>query len=436
MVELWNTLPTLAQDALFLLLMLLPGLAVGVWALRGYAVGPMLTGLLRRHAGVAALFTALIAFSVALGTGLVSQERAIREGTARAAQPFDLVVAAPGSEFTVMMAAVYLQPSAVPLLDGNTYQRIASHERVAFAAPIAFGDSYQRAPVVGTTPQFVHHLAGDLEDGRVFRTQMEAVAGARVELAVGDSFSPAHGVGDAAEAGMHAGHEYTVTGRMPLTGTPWDRALLVPVEGVWAVHGLASGHPPEWDGTVGPPFDPEYFPGTPAVLVRAQELWHNYALQSAFTSAETMAFFPGTVLARLHAVMGDVRQLMSVLAIVTQVLVAAGVLAGLLILGRLLARRLALLRALGAPARYIVALTWSFAAAMITGGAVLGLGLGALAARIISGVITSRTDILVTARLGWPEFHLVAGFASVMLVLALLPAVQTLSRTSIDALRS
>ena len=70
-----------------------------------------------------------------------------------------------------------------------------------------------------------------------------------------------------------------------------------------------------------------------------------YGLRFLLGAAEA-GFFPGAVLAQLHALLGDVRQVMSLLAIVTQVLVAAGVLTGLVILTRLYAQRLALLRAL------------------------------------------------------------------------------------------
>ena len=102
---------------------------------------------------------------------------------------------------------------------------------------------------------------------------------------------------------------------MAPTGTPWDRSILIPVETVWETHGLANGHAPSDEGRIGPPFDAEHFPGTPAVVVRASELWANYALRSEFTlDGETMAFFPGTVLSNLYIVMGDVRQSMPKLA--------------------------------------------------------------------------------------------------------------------------
>jgi len=425
--DLLARLPLWMENTVILLGALLPVLVIGALVLRGFAIWPLLSALLRRQVWVSVVFTMLIAVSIGLGVGLIAQERGLRQGTARAADKFELVIAAPGSEITAMLAAVYLQPSAIPLIDGPTYAQVAAHPNADLVAPLAFGDSYENAPVVGSTPAFVDYLSEGLAEGRVFATETEAIAGARTPLAVGDSFTPQHGQGNEAE-GAHGGFEYQVVGRMPLTGSPWDRAYIVPAESVWMVHGLANGHAPGWDGTVGGPFDPDYFPGTPAALVKADSLGGAYVMQAQFNTDRTMALFPGTVLSRLHALMGDIRQVMSILAIVTQVLVTVGVLAGLMMLTRLLARRLALLRALGAPRRFNFALTWSYAVTLIVLGAGLGLALGVLLTRAISGVITDRTDILVTASLGWSELHLVGAFVSLTALLALIPAWLTMTR--------
>lgn len=434
-LEAWNTLPATGQDAIVLVALLSPAILVGLAVTWGYRPFPLVRAMLWRFRWTNGLFILLIALSVGVGVGLIAQERALREGTARAAEKFDLILAAPGSEVTMLLAAVYLQPSDVPLLEGDIYEEVANHPRVDIAAPIAFGDSYQNAPVVGTTPEFVTHLASEVE-GRLFAAADEAVAGATAPATIGDVVEPAHGLGDAAEEGAHAGSTYTVVGRMPRTGSPWDRAILVPVEGVWIIHNLPNGHGPEWDGTVGPPFDAASFPGTPAILVRAEELWANYALRSEFLRDDVMAFFPGAVLAQLHSLMGDVRQVMSLLAVITQVLVAAGVLTGLVILSRLYAQRLALLTALGAPARFTVAVLWGYGAMLIVVGALAGAALGAGAASIISRIITEQTDILVRARLGWTEFHLIAGFVSVTILIALAPALAALRRPVVADLRA
>lgn len=434
--DVWLGLPVPVQDAGLFVLLLLPAGVVGILVVAGYRPFPLVAAMIWRFRWTSLLFVVLIAVSVGIGVGLIAQERGLRQGTARAADKFDLVVTAPGSEVTMMLAAVYLQPSDVPLLSGEVFDEIANHDNVELAAPIAFGDSYEGAPVVGTIAGFVRHLSsGSLAEGRMFEAHGEAVVGALVELAVGDEFEPAHGAGPSAEEGAHEGHDYTVVGRMPPSGSPWDRAILVPVEAVWEVHGLAAGHAPERAEQIGPPFDAAYFPGTPAILVRAEELWANYALRSEFQTAETMAFFPGAVLASLHSLLGDVRQVLSIMAIVTQVLVTAGVLSGLIILMRLFARRLALLRALGAPRRFVFAVVWCYAAALINAGAILGVFVGLGATAVISRIVTARTDILIRAGLAWPELQLLAGFVSLTVLLALVPAFVTLSRPVVADLR-
>ncbi|ASP19934.1 membrane protein [Antarctobacter heliothermus] len=436
MTEYGNSLPVLAQDMLIAAVLLLPLLGVGVALLRGFQPMPLVGALLWRFRWANVMFVVLIAVSIGMGIGLIAQERGLRVGSARAAEKFDLVVAAPGSELTLMLASVFLQSSAVPLLDGAVYDRIASHPRVEIAAPIAFGDSHNGAPVVGTIAEFVTYLSDGQIEGRLFARTGEAVVGASIDLQVGDHFSPAHGVGDEAEHDSHEAFEIEVVGRMARSGSPWDRAILIPIETVWEVHGLANGHPFEEGDKIGPPFDPALFPGTPAVIVRASDMSATYALRSTFTEAgETMAFFPGTVLASLYRVMGDVRQAMQVMSIVTQMLVAASVLLGMFILSRLFQRQLAMLRALGAPRRFVMAVVWGYGVSLLAAGTALGLVCGFGATAVLSRIVTARTDILVSATITWSEVNLALGFLSVTSILSLLPALLVLTRPVVQGLR-
>lgn len=436
MRDFWDTLPVLAQDVLVAAALLLPLLLIGAVLLRGFRPMPLVRALLWRFRWANGMFILLIAVSTGMGIGLIAQERGLRVGTAKAAEKFDLVVAAPGSELTLMLASVFLQPAAVPLLDGVAFDRIARHERVDIAAPIAFGDSYEGAPIVGTIADFVIHLADGQIEGRLFARSGEAVVGAAINLQIGDRFTPAHGGGDAADNGAHDGFQIEVVGRMARSGSPWDRAILIPVETVWEVHGLANGHAFEDGDRIGPPFEPSLFPGTPAVIVRASELWANYALRSEFTEAgETMAFFPGTVLANLYRVMGDVRQAMQIMSIVTQVLVAASVLLGLFILTRLFQRQLAMLRALGAPRRFVMAVVWGYGVTLLAVGTALGLAFGLASAVVLSRIVTQRTDILVSASITWSEVNLALAFLSATSLLSLVPALVVLMRPIVESIR-
>jgi len=372
-----------------------------------------------RYRWIAAVFVGLIAVSVAMGVALTAQERALREGSAQAANKFDMIIAAPGNELTLLFASVFLRPSAVPLVDGFVFEEISNHPQVEIAAPLAFGDSYLGSPVVGTTADFVHHLSGDVAAGRIFIAPFEALAGASLDLPLGYTFVPAHGLGDSADPSAHE-DIYEIVGRMAATGSPWDRAIVVPVEGVWQTHGMSDGKRSA-DAPIGAPFVPELFPGTPAVIVRASTLPAAYGLRSEFEAREdTMAFFPGTVLSELYSVMGDIRDAMSIMAVVTQALVAIAVLTGLFLFMRLFRRYLALLTVLGAPRRFVVAVIWSFATLLLLLGVMLGLALGAGSAAVMSEAIAQRTEILFEARLSWPEMHLAAGFLAVSSVLAAL----------------
>lgn len=436
MGDLWNSFGADTQDALILLVILAPAFLLGWIICRGLALKTLLYGLLRRYLWTNIAFSLLVALSVGLGVGLIAQERGLRQATARVAEKFDLIVTAPGDEVAMLMATVYLQAADAPLLDGAIWQEVEGAVGEGLVAPIAYGDSWHGHPMIGTTAPFVMHLAGDLAKGRMFHTPWQAVAGARVPIEIGDSVSPAHGHGAAAEEGAHEGTAITISGRMAPTGSPWDDAIIVPVESVWLTHGFGNGHANGEEDRIGPPFAPEYFPGTPAILIATSDLSAAYGLQARFSTDRTMAFFPGAVLSRLHGLMGNMREIMSVMSLGTQILVAAAVMAGLIVLSRLFSRRLALLQALGAPSRAIFALVWSYAAALLGAGAVLGLFAGLVSVRILSSVLSERTGLLILPRLSWPELHLVASYFALAMLVALVPAGLALIRPFVNELRS
>lgn len=435
MPDIWSALPVSVQDTLILIAILAPAFLLGWLICRRFAIRPLLVGLLRRYLWTNIAFVLLIAISVGLGAGLIAQERGLRQASARVADKFDLIIAAPGDEIAMLMATVYVQPTDAPLLDGRIWAQAVAAAGAENAAPIAYGDSWQGHSLVGSTTAFVSHLAGEPVDGTYFQNPFQAVIGADVPLNVGDDFEPAHGSGHAAEDDAHEDTHIEVVGRLAPTGSPWDRAIIMPVEGVWLTHGLGNGHSDVADMRIGPPFDPRYFPGTPAILVTTSDLPTAYGLQSQFSTDQTMAFFPGAVLSRLHGLMGDIRAIMSVMSLGTQTLVAAAVMIGLIVLIRLFERRLALLRALGAPSRAVFAVIWSYAATLLGAGSLLGLIVGLIAVRILSAVLSSRTGLLIRPSLGWPELHLIAAYFTIALLIALVPAAIALRRPVVEALR-
>ena len=80
---------------------------------------PVIRADLRRNQLLAWVTVLLVALSVASGIAVISQERALRQGSARAADDFDVLVGAPGSGTQLVLSTVYLQSQAIPLLDGD-----------------------------------------------------------------------------------------------------------------------------------------------------------------------------------------------------------------------------------------------------------------------------------------------------------------------------
>lgn len=383
---------------------------------------------LRSMRGTAFAVPLLVALAVASAVAIGAQERMLRSGSARAADDFDLLVGAPGSETQLVLTAVYLDLAALTLVDGQVLSRLAADPRVAAVAPIAFGDVVRGAPVIGTTAAFATRW-GRLApaEGRVFEREGEAVIGVDVPLRIGDSIVPSHAVvghahADAAEEARHRheGHSYTVVGRMPRLGSPWDRAILVPIESVWEVHGLGDGHAEE--GRIGLPFDAPAVPGVPAIVVKPRRVADAYALRSQYRSGGTMGVFPAEILVALYRTMGDVRDVLVVAAWLNTGLIFAALTLLVLTLTGLRLRRYAILRALGAPALYIASVVWLGAACLIAAGGLAGLLLGWVGAIAVSAIIAARTGLSLAFRPEWSDGILVLGLLTLGALLAALPA--------------
>ena len=402
---------------------------------------PVARAGLLRHRGSYAVFCLLIALATAIGVAVSAQEAALRRGSARAADKFDLVVAAPGSQTDAVLAAIYLRPGTIPLMAPADAERALAEPRAKFAAPLGFGDRHEGSPIIGSIAAFVDYLSGGLAEGRMFAQETEAVAGAAVAARLGASFHPAHGAADAdddddREAG-HDAHQHGVTltlvGRMKPTGTPWDNAIIIPIESVWRTHQLPVGHA-DGETQIGPPFTAGKVPGLPAIVMAPRSISDAYGLRGLWRTPSTMAFFPAEALTPLYAVMCDVRDLMSWFALAAQGLVVVAILAGVVAIVGLHRRRFAVLRALGAPGAYVFACVFLQIAIIIISGALAGLALGAGAAHLVSRAFSARTGIALPVQIGADELWLVAALVAFGLLAAIAPAFMAWRRPPIDAL--
>jgi len=403
---------------------------------------PVVIADYRRNRLLVGITLALVALAVAIGVAVIAQERALRQGSARAADDFDILVGAPGSPTQLVLTSVYLKLQAIPLVSGEVLARASSAHGVRYAAPIAFGDNYQGYPIVGTIADFTTR-GGMLQpaSGRVFTRRGEAIVGAAVPLAIGATLHPEHGMHhdhDEEDGDEHA-HEhsltYTVVGKLPQRHNIWDSAILVPVEDVWAIHELPSGHAPG-STQIGPPWDAGQLPGVPAIAVKPESVSAAYGLRGQLRTAESMALFPAEVLNDLYSTLGDVRDLMSLLAVATQVLVVVAVLMALLVGFLARARQFAVLRAIGASQRYVFAVIWLEVSLLVASGAAIGLALGYGASWLLMQWIAPRMGFAMPVSLGIEELRLAAALALSGVVIAILPALLSLRKPIAEGLKN
>jgi len=397
--------------------------------MHGFNPFPVVRADLRRNRLLAWVTVLLVAISVATGIAVISQERALRQGSARAADDFDVLVGAPGSATQLVLTSVYLRPQAIPLLDGDLLAKASTAAGVKYAAPIAFGDNWQGHSIIGTIADFASR-GGALAptQGRIFQKRGEAVVGAGVGLAIGATFSPAHGLHHAQDDEeehadpAHSAVHYTVVGRLPARHNIWDMAILVPVEDVWRVHGLSLGHDATDVEHIGPPWNPKYLPGVPAIAIKPDSVAGAYRLRGQFRTSRSVALFPAEVLNDLYVTLGNVRDLMSLLVITTQVLVVAAVLMALLVGFLARRRQFAVLRAIGASRIYVFSVVWIEVVLLITGGAAIGALLGWASSTALSYWMQSQIGFEMPVHLGAAEGVLVGGLILAGAMIGTLPA--------------
>lgn len=435
-------------------------------------LGFILADLRRSWPGALAICL-IVAFATALGIVVTLQERALRLGSARAADAFDLVVGGPGSETQLVLSAVFLQPAPLPLMSGDVLAALARDPRVAWAAPIGFGDAVEGYPVVGTSEALIAGLGG-IAEGATFARLGDAVVGADVPFAPGDTFHPVHA--ELAEAGeVHEGTTYTVRGRLARTGSPWDRAILVPIEAVWQTHGLhagadghdhadADGHGEDVAAEAHAPGDPAArdageaenhhgsldadapihadaitdpgAPGVPAIVVRGHTIADAYNLRQAYRHAPTVAVFPAEVLTRLYGTLGDVRSVVAAIALAAQALVAAAILLVAILHVVQRSRQIGALRAFGASRSVVFLIVWAEVAAIAAAGVATGIGLGWVVAHIVSARLQAASGLSFPVEFAPADLGLVLGLLATASLCAVVPAAIAYRRSPADALRS
>ncbi len=405
----------------------------------------------RRFAVVLTICT--IALSIGLLV-LVEQLRAeVRQGFYRSVSGTDLIVGARTAPVQLLLYSVFGIGDATNNISFQTYRELSQVREVAWAVPMALGDSHRGFRVVGTRSAFFEHFKyGNREslrlaDGEVFDDLFEAVVGHQVArqlgYSVGDQIVLAHGTGRVSLQ-QHDDHPFTISGILAPTATPVDQQLFISLAAHQAIHiGWETGMQRPGAGI-----------DADAARARADELEPQsitsillgltsraavFGLQRRINDyrAEALtAVMPGITLQELWRITGLAEQ---ILRVVAGLVVLAGLLGMLTVLLTTLnerRREMAILRANGARPLQIAGLLVFEAGLIAAAGIAVGLMLATGVQFLASPWLLQHYGVHVGVSL--PElgvWRVLGGIWVAGLLIALVPALMAYRRTLADGMQ-
>lgn len=191
--------------------------------------------------------TALLVVALALVAGLPLVVRHLVDAATTAmmarAGATPLVVGTKGSELDLAIASLYFAKPFPPQTTAGAWKRLEGMTSGS-AVPLHLGYSAQRAPLVGTTIDYLDLRGLRVVRGRAFVMLGECVVGARVAASLSLDVGGAI-LTDATDPYNLAGTiplKLHVVGVLEPTGTADDGAVLVDLKTAWTVAGIGHGH--------------------------------------------------------------------------------------------------------------------------------------------------------------------------------------------------
>lgn len=379
---------------------------------------------LRARALNTVLNVLLLALGIATITLLMLASAQFEERMHRDARGIDLVVGAKGSPMQIILSSIYQIDVPTGNIPWKQAQELTKHRGVKRALPLAMGDNYRGFRIVGTNHEYVAHYGAELRDGKLWGAPLEAVLGSEVAaqtgLTTGATFVGAHGMRGDSEH-MHEQNPYRVVGVLRPTGTVVDRIVLTDVASLWAVH--ADQYEIKDVARIAELLPEEGRELTALLIQYSSPLAAAVLPRYVNANSDMQAASPAYETARLFTIIGVGVDVLRGFALV--LILSAGLSVFIALYNALEERRydLAIMRALGATPRRLMALLLFEGLLLAVIGAVIGLILGHLLTELLGFALKRANQPEVTGWVWHPgELWLIVLAVVVGVVAALLPA--------------
>ncbi len=186
-----------------------------------------------------------IALSIILFLGVEKVRNGARTSFADTISGTDLIIGSRAGSIQLLLYSVFRIGNATANITWQSYEDIIKRKEVAWAVPMALGDSHRGFRVLGTTQDFFKYYKYrnkqpiSFTQGQKFSDLFDAVVGADVAKALGyklnDPIIVAHGLGKVSFS-KHQDKPFKISGILKKTGTPVDRTVFISLKAYEAIH--------------------------------------------------------------------------------------------------------------------------------------------------------------------------------------------------------
>ena len=361
----------------------------------------------------------------------------------------DLIVGARGGDVQILLYSVFNIGNATNNISAETIAKLEADPDIAWVA-VWLGDSHRGYRVVGTDNRFFDHVQTGggspltYADGQGLTGIFGAVIGSSVardlDYQVGQSMVVTHGLVSAGTAD-HDDMPFYVSGILAPTGTPIDRNIYVPLEGITAIHidWKNGAKTPGASITVDQLESRDLRPSSlTAALIGVDNRRRIFQIQRKLNEdkAEPLsAIIPGVALSNLWAVVGVIEESFRFISLSAFVVSILGLVA---LLNMSLAQRrreMAIYRSLGARPWQIASLLLIEATFIGVVAAIVGIVLTLTLQQLVTQFAFTHASIsLQFAPLNFQDLLRMATYILATLLAGILPAIRLYRQSLADGI--
>lgn len=393
-----------------------------------------------------------IAVSVVLILGVEKVRSGARVSFANTISGTDLIVGSRSGDVQLLLYSIFHIGDATSNITWKTVEDIKRRDEVDWLVPIALGDSHRGYRVVGTSQDYFtrfryrRNIKLDFTDGEAFQDLFEAVIGSEIakslKYKVGDEIILAHGTGPVKLNKEHGNTPFRISGILSKSGTPSDRAVLVSMEAIEAIHvGWETGN-----------FQKDIVQQSPenlrkmklhpkaatALYVGLKSRMQTFSLQrwiNSYPEEAITGVLPGVAFGQLWALIGNVETALLIISSMVVFVAILGMLISIMASLNERRREMAILRAIGASPIEIFTLLAFEALTLSILGIIVGFVSVFGAMLLLQPFLENITGLFIEiATPSWREIVILGIILMASIVAGIIPAIRAYLTSLSDGL--